>query len=398
LAVVVGAGVVACAAADGINLSSKDTGGAADAGVQGAAAPTAGDRSNTPGGASGLASPTSNGVILVHAAAFPSFRLCFSNLLDLVPQPDSKVMPEANVVGVELGSVVRIDPLATPVGTIYVINESEVRSSANDPNEPKCGELLGQPTRTPRTLTKDNAYHVIQTPVTTPLGVNKVEVLAITGCGSQAFLNGLDNVSDASSANCGSGWNTTSGNLQQKIVDLTPTANGATSSSLPVQLFHMSPAIETFRGPTGSLKVSFGPLTGGGSQQTLSIGALFTGGDQITVPLDQTKAAVYGANGFDVSVTGGPTPFDAPQSLADIQQLSAPTELPTTYYRTASNYALMLLGDPSHLPTLSDGGVNPDFNPRRAVHFLAVPVIDPSQIDAGAPDSGTTPTTLDAGH
>src|SRR5262245_40618969 len=50
--------------------------------------------------------PTATGVLLVHAAGFPSFRLCFEHFPDQAPQPDENVMPEANVVGVEVGSLV----------------------------------------------------------------------------------------------------------------------------------------------------------------------------------------------------------------------------------------------------------------------------------------------------
>jgi hypothetical protein len=385
-------GVLLAAAACSVSGSSsfdalgKPTTGSSSGGGADAAS-AAGDRGNTPSMSTApQGTPTANGVVLLHAASFPSFRLCFQNHPELVPQPDAKVMPEANVVGVELGSVVRLDPLDPP-GTIYVINESSVRASLDSPDEPKCGELLGTP-KTNRTLTRDNEYHVIQKPITADLGKNHVQVLAITGCGSQAFLNALDNLTDgtnASSAQCGVGWNTTSGNLQAQIVDLNTTTNGATEATLPVQLFHMSSAIETFRG-NGTLQVTFGPLSGGGAP--VPTGTLYKGGDPISLPLDQSKPAVYGDTGFQISIVGGAAPFAVAQSLADIQSLSSPTELPTSYYLTASNYALLLLGDPSHLPTLVGGAANPEYNPRRAVHLLAVPVLDPTKVaDAGA-DSG----------
>ena len=65
-----------------------------------------------------------------------------------------------------------------------------------------------------------------------------------------------------------------------------------------------------------------------------------------------------------------------------------------SYYRSASNYALLLLGDPTHKPKLAGGGDNPAYNPRRALHILAVPVLDPTKQDAGAPDAATD---IDAG-
>ena len=75
-----------------------------------------------------------------------------------------------------------------------------------------------------------------------------------------------------------------------------------------------------------------------------------------------------------------------------MQQLSAPQTVPTDYYLAASNYALLLLGDPRIARTYADGGANPGYDRRRAVHLLAVPVKDDVE-DAGTPsvdDAGPT--------
>jgi hypothetical protein len=391
---VVALGMAACAADSGgffsDNASGKDN---ADAGAaDGRNAPAAGTAGfATQGG------PTATGVILVHAASFPAFRLCFDNQLDLQPQPDSKVMPEANVVGVELGSVVRIDPLDPP-GKIYVIDESKVRSSANDPTIPTCGELLAKPAKTTRSLTYDNDYHVIQVPVNQPLGKTSVDALVISGCGSQAFLNdldGLSGVAKASSANCGADWDSTDGNLKATVINLPTSPAQATASSIPVQIFHMSRPIEALRGDAGTLGVQFGTLDGGGAK-AVPVGGLFAPGAQTSLAVDQSDQAVYGKDGFVVSIVGA-SRFETAQSLAAIQALSSPTDVPTTYYLAASNYALLLLGDPAHQPFYTDGGANPIYNPRRAVHLLAVPVIDPNSVDAGS-DAATPNAPLDAGH
>src|SRR6185369_7036093 len=114
------------------------------------------------GGATPNQGPQANGLVLVHGALFPSFRLCFENFPEMPPQPDNTVMPEANVVGVEIGSLVRINPLSKAPGKIYLISESAVRSPAADTTAPKCVELLGNPS-TENSLTRDNEYHVINT-------------------------------------------------------------------------------------------------------------------------------------------------------------------------------------------------------------------------------------------
>ena len=389
---VIAFGLAACAAAGGNSFLDATGGGSnADAGAG------ASDRTPSAAGTAAQGGPAATGVILVHAASFPSFRLCFGNHLDQQPQPDSKVMPEANVVGVELGSVVRIDPLEAP-GTIYVIDEQKVRSSANDPTIPSCAELLGKPTRTTRSLTFDNDYHVIQA-VDQPLGQHGVDALVISGCGSQAFLNDLDGLTGpgqfASSANCGADWNSTDGNLKATVIPLPTSRDGATVASIPVQIFHMSPSIEAFRGSAGTLTMKFGELDGG-APKPVTVGALFAPGTQTSLAVDQSDQSIYGRDGFTLTISGSST-FKTVQSLAAIQALSSPTDVPTTYYRAASNYALLLLGDPAHQPTYLDGGANPTYNPRRAVHLLAVPVIDPTSLDAGS-DAATTPSpSTDAG-
>jgi hypothetical protein len=334
--------------------------------------------------------PTATGVLVVHAAAFPAFRLCFENALDLPPQPDSSVMPEANVVGVEIGSLVRVDPMQAP-GKIYVIRESAVRSTPGETNPPTCRELVAPPEqKTDKTLTKDTEYHVADA-VTQDLGEAKVSVLAITGCGGKALLNAVGLSSEA----CGDDWDVTSGNLKAKVVDLNAATTGSTDESLPVQLFQMSQALDAFKGTEGSLAVTFGDLTtdAGTARQEVPAGALFTGGPQTDLAIDQTDVKVYGSWGFRVVASTASGQFALEQSLADVQGLSSPRDVPTVYYRAASNYALLLLGDPTHAPALADGGVNALYNPRQAVHILAVPVIDPSKADAGtdggAEDGGT---------
>lgn len=340
------------------------------------------------------AAPTATGVIVVHSAAFPSFRLCFSNYPDLVPQPDTNVMPEANVVGVEVGSLVRLDPIVREPGTVYVIDEREVRSPPGNTKAVKCGELLLPPEkRTDRTLTLNNDYHVASV-IDRPLGSSQVSVLAITGCGSQAFLSSLG----LSSAGCGAGWDPTSGNLEAKVVDLSTTPEGATKTTLPVQLFQMSRALDTFKGDAGKLEVTFGELAQGNGNapldQTVAIGDVFTGGPQTALSLDQgeqSAPAVYGSFGFRVTITSAAETVTTDQSLAAVQELSAPRALPTDYYLAGSNYALLLLGDPTHKPTYADGGANPLYNPRQSVHLLAVPVLDPAKADAGTDDAGAEP-------
>ncbi len=354
---------------------------------------TSADGSTGPGGSSSSSSsggskspenaenqgPTANGVLLVHAAGFPAFRLCFENYLDDPPKPDRSVMPEANVVGVEVGSLVRLDPFEKPPGKIYVIDEFRVRVEP-DETPVSCRQLI-QPTGT-KPLLRQGLDYFVANEIDEPLGNGKVNVLAITGCGTESFLTPLG----LTGAGCGPGWTASTANLQGRVLELKTTAAGATATTIPIQVFQLSQALETYKGDGGTLDVTFGELGDGGASlpKSLSVGTVFEPGAQETLTVDQESTAIWGAMGFRVRATSSAGTFSTDQSLAEVQELSAPGALPTTYFRAASNYALLLLGDPTHKATTIDGGANPSYDPRQAVHLLAVPVLDPSKADAGA--------------
>lgn len=379
--------VVGTACGDmGSSMESAAGSGGQDAGNRASEASGTPD-TNAPG------APTATGIVVVHAAAFPSFRLCFESQPELVPQPDSKLMPAANVVGVEIGSVVRLGPLKAP-GRIYVVNERAVRSTAGDPNGVPCGELITD-VPTSVSLIENSDYFVASVKdkplgLDAPLGENRVQVLAITGCGNQAYIDRVG----AKSESCGPDWNVTSGNLTANVIDLPATGQRATASSIPVQLVHLAPALQAQLG-TATLDVTFGELASPGRLPTpVADGTPLLGSSEhVTLNIDQSDEKIYGTHGFRVEAreldAGAKFSFD--HSLAAIQDLSSPSDVPTTYYRVASNYALLLLGDPSVPSTLDGGAPNPD---RRRVQLLAVPVLDPTAVDAGADAS---PTTGDGG-
>jgi hypothetical protein len=342
--------------------------------------PSSGERGDEGGlGAAAVpGAPSASGVVIVHAAAFPAFRLCFENMPELHPQPDSKIMPEANVVGVEVGSVVRIDPLKAP-GKIYVMHEGAVRTK-----DFTCGELLGDDPS--KNLIKDLNYHVTSS-IDEPLGQGRVHVLAITGCGARPFLNYLK--TDARNCNhpASRSWDETSGNLEARIIALEPSPVGATESTIPVQLIHLAPKLDALVGATGTLEVTFGDLrnTGALPQRIASQVPLFGMGSPVELQVDQKNLSVYGTHGFRIAVReGATTKFEVDRSLAAIQDLSSPRDTPDEYYRTPSNYALLLLGDPS-APPAADGG---PVASRRQVQLLAIPVLDPSQAEQKA-DAGS---------
>lgn len=349
-----------------------------DAGANGSKTSDGNAPSTAPQGA-----PTSDGVLIVHAANFSSLRLCFSNHMDLPPQPDSKVMPQANVVGVEIGSVVRIDPIED-AGDIYVLRERDARTLPGDTVK-KCSDYIHHNKQggDDGSMIEGGGYVKAATKDGKPLGaigVKQAEVIAIAGCGSKLMLQALDQVgpSNVDSSACGTGWNADTGNMTVSVVPLRASVDQPTDTSIPIQLYNMAPAVDNLN---GSLQVTFGET---GKEQDLALAKTFEEGKVASLNVDQKNEASYGKQAFNVKATLGVDTVTATQTLADVQHLSSPTDNPTTYYRSASNYALLVLGNPGHKAKLANGDPNPAFNPLRTLHILAVPVLDPNKPDAGA--------------
>lgn len=358
--------------------NTADAGG----GATSAAAPMAGK--------DGALTPVDNAVILVHAAKAQSFRLCFENETDRRPQPDSDVMPEANVVGVEVGAAVRLGPLRGAPGMVYLFEEPLIRAFY-----PAFGGA-GQGPTCKNLLENSNLQKLAQPlgAITTDLS-NGVHLVVVRGCPSDSPIV------KHTVAECGSGWTSAAGNLS--VTDIT--LSGAQRPSpgvLPAQVVNLSQPLEGARG-TRDVVVSFGDLATMGAPVTpLATNPPVFGTARPFQPTslnyDSSDTAIYESVGFRVSLeTAGGQPGSPgetrllDESLARIQKLSSPRDVPPTYYAAASNYALLLLGDPN--AKLGDGGVDTD--DRRNLHFLAVPVIEP-KTDGGA-DGGGGADAIDGG-
>lgn len=377
-------GSAGLSAFDGSPAGSSGSG--SDAGFGGAA----NSPSPSAGSDTGLV-PVDNAVILVHAAKAQSFRLCFENETDRRPQPDSDVMPEANVVGVEVGAAVRLGPLRGAPGMVYLFEEPLIRAFypafGGAGQGPTCKNLLESPT-----------LQGLAQPIgaiTTNLSQG-VHLVVVRGCPGDSL------VAKHTVAECGASWTSAAGNLS--VTDITLSgAQRPSPGTLPAQVVNLSQPLEGSRGAR-PVVVSFGDLlTPGASETQLATNPPVFGNAQPFQPAalnyDSANTAIYESVGFRVSLeaasggdAGATTLLD--ESLARIQKLSSPRDVPPTYYAAASNYALLLLGDPN--AKLADGGADTD--DRRNLHFLAVPVIEPkSDGGAGGDDGGSGGAALDGG-
>lgn len=387
----IGAGLallIACGAGDDATSgadSGKD-GGASTGSSSGGSSGTFGDGGFT---------PPATGVVLVHSAGFRPFRVCFSGYSTIPPQPDRKVMPESNSVGVDVGGAVRLPAMSRAPGTVYVIPQNKAAHTPGDPEDINCGAFIAS--RSP------NEDYLVAGKIDRPLGMNGVEAIVITGCGTGPQLSNLPVVPEDCPGYADGG--ATYGTLHAEVVPLATTTT-TTPELLPVEIFNASHLLLAHTPPGAALDVTYGDFDAAAgaplAQKVLVDAGLYQPNESVLLAVDQTQIETFGTHGFRIAyrVGGGASDpdgglFSIDQSLAQVQELSQPLSTPTTYFTGETNFALVLLGDPRVRPTYPDGGANPAYDARRAVHVLAVPVR--SEQDAGVLGNEPLPETDDGG-
>lgn len=320
-----------------------------------------------------------NGIVLVHAASFPAFRICFEGAPGERPLPSTELMPESNVVGVDVGSAIRLPPHAGILGRAFVFPELALRSLypafGGEAVGPTCEQLL--------LSNKGDATEVGS--LKEDLGIG-VHALVLHGCRTAA------RDPQATADRCGDDWKPATGNLQLQVLTLKAYVRPPSVTGLPVQIVQLSPALAKLTAGR-SVGVAFGDLDrdGGGAPAPFIEGALPFAtpvpNPPAVIDYQPSEAASYATSGVFVTLGGlldggsadaGPRSVLIAQSLEEIQRRSASRSLPSDWFAVASSYVVVSVGDP--LPVLADGG--PDSDPRRALHLLAIPL--------AAPDAGTT--------
>lgn len=303
-----------------------------------------------------------NGIVIVHAADFGPFRLCFANEASRRPIPSADLLPESNLVGVDVGSAVRIDPISGSPGTVYAFAVDDIKGFY-DPGQagPSCNDLITG-------AAFQYAHEVAKVESDLSSGVH---LMVLRG-------------------------STASQDLRLETIRLD--AFNRPSNTLPVQVLELARNLEA-RAGNRKVGVAAG-LVDAGDAGGLEV--FVEGPFQPNVPAPAMPVAldyepgeegVYATSGFLVTL-GAPLDAGADagdagarevilaQSLADIQRMSAPRALPGPWFDAASSYVLLLLGNAQETDAAADA--------LERLHFLAVPVAAPPTSDAGEPTDAST--------
>jgi hypothetical protein len=313
-------------------------------------------------GASDASIIAANGIVIVHAASFGAFRLCFEKQGQRRPIPSVDLLPESNLVGVDVGSVVRIDPIDGAPGKIWAFAVDDI-AQYYGPGQagPTCEDLLD---------TNVVAHDVGTITDSLAFGVN---LLVLRGSPANQSL---------------------------RIEKIRLSAFDRTPNTLPVQVLHLAQNLESVAG-NRKIGVIADALDGGDA------GPFIEGSFEAGVPFpimpyeidyNPDDEGQFATSGFMVTlgapIDAGADAGDAgkrqvilAQSLADIQRLSAPRALPEPWFNAGSSYVLLLLGN------AQEADANADELER--LHFLAIPLAGPPSADGGEPDGSSADAATD---
>lgn len=344
------AAVAACSSSDALSAFANP--GDRDGGLSSDASPFA--DSGFGGSDAAAVMIPANGIVIVHAAEFGAFRLCLESAPSRQPIPSADLLPESNLLGVDVGSVVRIDPLEAAPKKIYAFAVDDIKTLyPPGKNGFTCGELLSSAFQF--------AHEVANLEDDLSSGVH---LLVLRGSLADQDL---------------------------RMEKITLNAFNRTPSTLPVQVLPLSRDLSARAGNrkigiTAGLVVDDADAGDGGSDagrpEPFVEGALPFGvvapKMPVTLMYDPDEEAAFATSGFIVTLGGsldggtadagdaGAREVILAQSLAEIQRLSAPRALPAEWFNAASSYVLLLLGSAQEKDAAADDLTK--------LHFLAVPI------------------------
>ena len=326
---------------------------------------------------------------VVHASPnLFEFRVCFEvdgAVLHEHPLPSdpNHPIPMANYPGVPVGGSVFFDSLKELLGANFLtVAPILVRATDVDVVESVpgggaaylCDDLVGSTPGTGRLAESDivrlppiQSNEVLQSPV---------ELYVIHGC-----LAGQTD-DPGSAPRCGTNWEETSGNIDARIVSMSPMA--PTGDYLPtLQVAHLSPSLDAIAQANGAagLSVRFGAIDNPNAgnviaDSTALWSVTLVEPNRFSLP---ATLAEYGTQGMTAEVEANETTVaSASVSLGDIQAFSVPEPLPDAFFGATDAFVLLVLGDASgaSTPVTVDGNANPAFD-GKGLHFLVIPTGEP---------------------
>lgn len=360
-------GAIATAAACGGVLAACASEDASSFGPSGADASPPSPFADASAGPSDAGSGlVSSGVLLVHGGSAPALRLCFGNRPQDPPVPLDVLMPESNLVGLDVGAVLRLPNQDEPLGTIVGFAEKDLRGQllADGGATETCGTLVDSSTFASK------AYGFGEVTANLSRGLH---VVALVGC-PPAARDPL-----ASKERCGATWTSEVGNLRTLVTRLQP--GFATSSRrLTLQLVQLSPSLDV-RLDGGRLALGVEADAGTGEAFT-TVAPLGTPVPSSPASLELPDAAELDYEGVNLvldvvtGTDGGARERVLTQSLLETQRLSFPESIPPSFFASVSSFVVLSVGELP--PTPPDAGRDP----RARLHLLAVPLGE--ELDGGA--------------
>jgi hypothetical protein len=384
--------VFACGSLGGAGLSGSDTwedgGGADGTTFDGSGSSSGGIGSEAGAGDAGPPPPTT-ALILHTSPNLPDVRVCWSvgdgGVTSDLPFPSTGEMPATNYPGIPTGGAVALADADFLLGdnlTLYLIDDWNLQH-----NLQKGGVACDKLICPDQTNCLRPGRDFWQTPAI-PQGLQAASsnVVAIGGC--------VPWDRDASTDLCGPGYTTMdpNGNLQAELLLLNKAA--PQTGQLAVQAAQLSPGVASILGDAaaGRASVTFGPEDAG---EASVVTALASEGiaSQVQYVDVSPDLSTYGTLGFAIDIPvadASPTHFW--MSLAQSQQIVAPTEEPRTFFGQPRPYLVAVVGDPS-APSTWTGGAYDGTGLHLLVLTTPTPMRAPTEAgatEAGAVEAGAT--------
>lgn len=291
-----------------------------------------------------------------------------------IPDDVNAPMPQSNYPGIPRGGGVVL-PAIRELGrgsvTVFAVRASMIiHDVPGSANARQCGDLICA-TSAAGCLNANAEYFQLPDVGPVPLADGSY-LLAVTGCIPSLFDPA------GSVARCGPQYTPAGGNLGVTTAKLDTSAH-ADPNQMGAQVAQLAPGIDDAFLPDGGsdagVTVGYGPLGVDDAGAPLASSLRYLGVSALVsreVPSAMTEG-LFASVGVTVSVDGRATPALA-LTLAGIQKLSDPTELPDQFFKGQTSYLFAIVGDPTAPQQLTapDGGLNASYD-GHGLHVIALP-------------------------